>query len=117
MAWQNVAGSQPEHGLGKTPAHAFDDPIELCQRILAIHAPQDGIAGRLKRQMDARIQLGDAGLPIGRFVHSHGLEAWLRAAIADAERRGLPDLKPLLDALARATAALREADFNARADT
>jgi hypothetical protein len=40
------------------------------------------------------------------------IEAWLQAAIADAERRGLPALKPLLEALARATTALRAADFN-----
>ena len=40
------------------------------------------------------------------------VDAWLRAAIADAERRGLPDLKPLLEALARATRALRDADIN-----
>ncbi len=40
------------------------------------------------------------------------IEAWLQAAIADAERRGLPALKPLLEGLARATRALREADFN-----
>jgi hypothetical protein len=40
------------------------------------------------------------------------IDAWLLAAIADAERRGLPGLKPLLEALARATKALREADFN-----
>jgi hypothetical protein len=37
------------------------------------------------------------------------IEAWLQAAIADAERRGLPQLKPMLETLARATAALREA--------
>jgi hypothetical protein len=37
--------------------------------------------------------------------------AWLKAAIEDAERRGLPELKPLLESLARATAALRGADF------
>lgn len=41
-------------------------------------------------------------------------DAWLRAAIADAERRGLPELKPLLEALARATSALRAADFSVR---
>jgi len=44
------------------------------------------------------------------------LEAWLKAAAEDAERRGLPALKPLLETLARATAALRAADFNDRAD-
>ena len=40
------------------------------------------------------------------------IESWLEAAIADAERRGLPALKPLLEALARSTTALRRADFN-----
>jgi hypothetical protein len=39
------------------------------------------------------------------------VESWLQAAIADAERRGLPELKPLLEALARATAALRAANL------
>lgn len=38
------------------------------------------------------------------------MDAWLRAASDDAERRGLPLLKPLLETLARSTAALREAD-------
>ena len=37
---------------------------------------------------------------------------WLEAAVEDAERRGLPELKTLLEALARSTAALREADWN-----
>jgi hypothetical protein len=40
------------------------------------------------------------------------IESWLKAAVADAERRGLPELKPILDALARSTQALRAADFN-----
>ena len=35
---------------------------------------------------------------------------WLRSAIADAERRGLPQLKPLLESLAKSTTALRDAD-------
>ena len=43
------------------------------------------------------------------------LDAWLAAVVADAERRGVPELKPLLESLARATRALREADFNANA--
>jgi hypothetical protein len=40
------------------------------------------------------------------------VETWLAAALADAERRGLSDLKPLLEALAQAMRALRAADFN-----
>ena len=44
------------------------------------------------------------------------LDHWLNAAIEDAERRGLPELTPLLESLARSTAALREADRAARAD-
>jgi len=37
------------------------------------------------------------------------IENWLEMATADADRRGLADLRPLLEALARATRALREA--------
>ena len=44
------------------------------------------------------------------------IEDWLNWALADANRRGLPELKPLLETLARATRALRGADFNDRAD-
>jgi hypothetical protein len=44
------------------------------------------------------------------------LETWLQAAVADAERRQIPALKPILEALARSTAALRAADFAERAD-
>jgi hypothetical protein len=44
------------------------------------------------------------------------IDAWLQAALADAERRGLSELKPILETLARATQALRAADFNDRAD-
>jgi hypothetical protein len=38
------------------------------------------------------------------------LTAWLACAIADAEARGLPELKPLLETLAKSTQALRDAD-------
>lgn len=37
---------------------------------------------------------------------------WLALAKADAEKRGLPDLIPVLDGLAKATAQLRAADWN-----
>jgi hypothetical protein len=40
------------------------------------------------------------------------IKSWLDAAMQDAERRGLAALKPLLETLARATAALRTADWN-----
>jgi hypothetical protein len=36
--------------------------------------------------------------------------AWLRESCADADARGLPELKPLLETLARSTQALRDAD-------
>jgi hypothetical protein len=39
------------------------------------------------------------------------VDAWLRAALADAEERGLPELKPLLEGLALATSGLRAANF------
>jgi hypothetical protein len=44
------------------------------------------------------------------------VDQWLEAAQADADRRGLPALKPLLETLARMTKTLRAADFNDRAD-
>jgi len=44
------------------------------------------------------------------------VDSWLQAAVADAEWRGLPEMKPLLETLARATRALRAADFNLHAN-
>jgi hypothetical protein len=43
------------------------------------------------------------------------VDAWLNAAIADAERRGLPELKTLLESLAQATRALRAAGLGGNA--
>ena len=40
------------------------------------------------------------------------IKTWLEAAIQDAERRNLAGLRPLLEALARSTSALRSADWN-----
>jgi hypothetical protein len=37
------------------------------------------------------------------------VEGWLTSALLDADRRGLPALKPLLEGLARSTASLRAA--------
>jgi hypothetical protein len=44
------------------------------------------------------------------------IDAWLKAACADAQRRGLAGLTPLLETLARSTAQLRDADRDARRD-
>ena len=43
------------------------------------------------------------------------IKLWLEQALQDADRRGLPALRPLLEGLARATSALRKADWNANA--
>ena len=40
------------------------------------------------------------------------VKVWLENAIDDAERRGLAGMRPLLEALARSTSALRSADWN-----
>jgi hypothetical protein len=40
------------------------------------------------------------------------LDAWMRDARADAERRGLPDLVPLLETLRQVLARIRAADWN-----
>ena len=45
------------------------------------------------------------------------IDQWLQAALADADRRGLPALKPVLEAIARATKVLRAAAFNDHANT
>ena len=41
---------------------------------------------------------------------------WLMLAKADAEKRGFPDLIPVLEGLAKATEQLRAADWNDQAD-
>ena len=41
---------------------------------------------------------------------SPAVEAWLARSVADAESRGLHELKPLLESLARSLQALRDAD-------
>jgi hypothetical protein len=43
------------------------------------------------------------------------IKLWLEGAAQDAERRGLQELKPLLETLARSTVSLRMADWNADA--
>jgi len=73
-------------GLGRGPAEAGRHRI--------------GRIGGVRLQADRR----------GKRIMT--IDQWLQSALADADRRGLPGLKPLLEALARATKALRAADFN-----
>jgi hypothetical protein len=46
------------------------------------------------------------------LISDERVRAWLESAEADADRRGLPELKPVLRLFAQATAALRGADWN-----
>lgn len=64
---------------------------------------------RLTEPRDRRfitVSIGRHGTPTFDMT----VDAWLKAACEDAERRGLAELKPLLEGLARAMAALRDAD-------
>lgn len=54
--------------------------------------------------------------PSRHDADSAAIARWLAAAEADAERRGLPELTPLLQGLAASTTALRAADWNDAAD-
>ena len=44
------------------------------------------------------------------------VDEWLKTAVADAERRGLPELKPLLEGLAQSLGLLRAAQFGGQAN-
>ena len=54
--------------------------------------------------------------PLSTHDTGAAIARWLAAAEADADERGLPELKPLLQGLAVSTTALRAADWNDRAD-
>ena len=45
-------------------------------------------------------------------IRPRDVREWAETAIADAERRGLPELRPLLESLAQSLAILRAADWN-----
>ncbi len=63
--------------------------------------------------------------PGGAIVENHAtitvnnmtIAEWLAQAKADAEKRGLPELLPMLDGLGQATERLRTADWNDNPDT
>ena len=53
--------------------------------------------------------------PKGPIIQDERVRVWLAAAEADADRRGLPEVKPALRLFAQSTAALRAADWNSLA--
>jgi hypothetical protein len=59
-------------------------------------------------------QVGESGIDTNGGRAAERLHNWLKAAEADADRRGLPELKGLLRLFAAATVALRSADWNDR---
>jgi predicted O-methyltransferase YrrM len=84
--------------------HKVRGPFELI--VLNVDVPRD----RLDRLLAAG----------GVVVENHAtitdtnmtIAEWLAQAKADAEKRGLPELVPMLDGLAQATERLRAADWN-----
>jgi hypothetical protein len=55
--------------------------------------------------------------PKSPVIQDERVRVWLAAAEADADRRGLPEVKPALRLFAQSTAALRAADWNGLALT
>ena len=83
------------------------------------HRQQPPACGRFLRHVTSFLPVRD-GVQC-RSADAHSMENpmtpddWLVAARTDADRRDLPKLKPLLDALADATRVLRAASWNRHA--
>lgn len=99
---------EPGHDVEDTRAIAeYNERLAAHPQLMTTIVPlRDGVAISVKRSSDA---LRTVRLPSGRDCPMT-VDDWLAMTLADAERRGLPELKPLLEALARATRQLRGAD-------
>jgi predicted O-methyltransferase YrrM len=91
-----------------------------------IRGPFDVIARRASSGPEAlgdrlRAMLRPGGILIDGdtkySVKNMTIAEWLAQAKADAEKRGMPELIPMLDGLAQATERLRGADWNDNPDT
>jgi protein-L-isoaspartate O-methyltransferase len=71
-----------------------------------------------RERLDALLRPGGILIRGGRKYSEKDMTIaeWLAAAKADAEKRGLPELIPLLEGLAQATERLRAADWNDNPD-
>ena len=88
------------------------DQEALERALRALEAQHDALRLRYDEREGRwrkRLAAGGEGISIERIDLSARVAAWLEAAIADADRRGLPELKPLLEGLAQSTTLLRRA--------
>ena len=91
--------------------------------ILKISGPFDVIVQhdadeRIRERLEALLRPGGM-LIAGHKKYSEKnmtIAEWLAQAKADAEKRGLPELIPMLEGLAQATERLRAADWNDNPD-
>jgi len=67
------------------------------------------VAGPIVATILVRLTITSLQCPVAPAMT---IDAWLEKALQDAERRDLPALKPLLEALARSMSTLRAADWN-----
>lgn len=102
----------------------------LSDRINVIVGEPARFLHKVRGPFDVIVVNGDQGVPrervrtllapSGVLIEDHPqyseknmtIAEWLAQAKADAEKRGMPELIPLLDGLAQATGRLRAADWN-----
>lgn len=96
--------------------HKLRGPFEVIYLNLPAEAapPRERVLALLRPGGALVVRAGDKNDTI--VVNDMTIAEWLAQAKADAERRGLPELIPMLEGLAQATARLRAADWNDNAE-
>lgn len=97
-------------GLPSRFLHKVSGPFDLVV--------EHGTSGASRERLLALLRTGGVLIDAHRqySVKDMTISEWLAAAKADAERRGLPELLPLLDGLAQSTQRLRAGDWRDDAD-
>jgi len=112
-----------EAGLAERISVIVGEPLRFLHKVrgpfdvIVLHAAHD--------QPPIRQKLAGLLAPDGMLISAPTkysekdmtIAEWLAQAKADAEKRGLPELIPMLDGLAQATERLRAADWNDNPDT